>query len=147
MIKCKKCFLLKIDDKSKCACNIKPFNEKKLFKERIAQVSEKKKERIKEEWSEIDFFKKLFKKLQKENKNKCIICKKILTEENVNPSCFAHILPKWRFPEFRYFENNIWLVCWIEHHNKLDELVWEIKIKIWSFDFEQLIRDWKNINI
>jgi len=37
--------MLKMTEKSKCLCNAKPFNEKKLSKP-IAQISEKKKERL-----------------------------------------------------------------------------------------------------
>jgi len=39
--------MLKISEKSKCNCNAKPFNEKKFAKKKpIAQISEKKKERL-----------------------------------------------------------------------------------------------------
>lgn len=148
MYKCKKCWMLKIDEKSKCACNAKPFNEKKLFKDKpIAQISEKKQKRIKENWSEMQLFKKVFIKYKKQWKNKCQVCQKILNEDDLNPSCFPHILPKWKYPEFRYFENNIWLVCGINCHSNFDKIINKMKNKIWSFDFEQIIRNWNYINI
>ncbi len=37
--------------------------------------------------------------------------------------CFAHILAKWKYPEYRYFENNIAFVKDMEEHSFLDELV------------------------
>lgn len=44
MIQCKKCYMWKPEEKSKCCCNAKPFNEKKLFKEKaIKDTSEKNK--------------------------------------------------------------------------------------------------------
>jgi len=140
--------MLKATEKSKCLCSVKPFNEKKLFKDKaIKPISEKKEERIKESWSEIQLFKKVFLNLKKKWKNKCLICQKTLNEDDINPSCFAHILPKGKYAEFRYFENNIWLVCWIEHHHQFDVIINEIKKKVWWFDFEQLIRDGKYIDI
>ena len=54
--KCNKCNFLKSSDNSKCLCNVKTFDDKKLSKntkevkkiEPIAKISEKKKSEIKE---------------------------------------------------------------------------------------------------
>lgn len=37
--------------------------------------------------------------------------------------CFAHVLPKGRYPDFKTDANNIKLVCSIKCHNDLDRLV------------------------
>lgn len=151
MIKCPKCWLLKMTDKSKCLCNAKPFNEKKFEKQKekkpIAQVSEKKQERIKDNWSELQFFKAKYKKLVKNNENICDICKIKVDEEDVTPSCFPHILPKWKYPEYRYFDNNIWFVCWIDCHHRFDEAINNYKEINWLFELEKQIKNWKYIDI
>lgn len=85
MIQCNKCWMLKIDAKSKCLCTVKPFNEKKLSKKTkevkkptpIKQISEKKKTRLKENWSEWELFKKIYKKLAKNLQNECTICSEV----------------------------------------------------------------------
>lgn len=147
---CKKCFMLKLTPDSKCACNVKKFDESKLVKKKepkqakpIKQVSEKKKERIKTNWSELNFFKTLFKKKVKAKENFCVICKKQLTEEDVTPASFAHILPKSKYPIYRYFDNNINLVCNIEHHKKADDAVNEFKKDKGLIELENLIKNLK----
>ena len=149
MEKCSKCWYLKSTPKSKCFCNKWEYTWPKTMKiqKPIAQISEKKQERIKEEWSELEFFKKIFLKLKKEWENKCVICWKKVDEDNLSPSCFPHILPKWKYPEFRYLKNNIWFVCWISHHAEFDRIVNIMKKNIWLYDFEQIIRDWKRIDV
>lgn len=146
MERCNKCFQMKITPNSKCLCNFWSVKPEKQIKP-IKKISDKKKERLKKEWSEWNFFKILFKKLEKKQKNICTICDKIVKENEVVPACFAHILPKWRYKEFRYFENNIWFVCSIDCHNELDKSVNVIKRKIWLIEVEQIIRDWKKLNI
>jgi hypothetical protein len=75
-----------------------------------------------------------------------LICEKKVIDENVNPSCFAHILPKGKYPEYRYFENNFWFVCGMDHHKKFDEVVQIAKHDIWEFEFEKKIKNWENID-
>ena len=58
-----------------------------------------------------------------------------------------NILPKWKYPEFRYLLNNIWLVLWIKEHNVFDEAVNRMKEDIWTFELINLIKDWKEIDI
>lgn len=154
MFKCNKCSMLKFTDKDKCLCNIKPFNEKKFEKKAnpkpIAQISEKKKERLQNEWTEIKLFKTRFEMLQKQGKNFCMVTWKKIepTEDNdLTPSQFPHILNKWTYPEYRYFLNNIWLVCWIEEHKKFDEAINKLKEDIWTIELIKLISIWNEIDI
>lgn len=151
MFKCKWCWMLKFTDKTKCNCNAKKFNEEKLIKKAapkpIAKISKKKQERIKDNWSEWILFKKIYSKLAKKWLHKCMVCWVIVDEEDVNPSCFPHILPKWKYPEYRYFENNIWFVCWIEHHTKFDEAINNYKEINWLLELETQIKNWNSIDI
>jgi len=151
MINCKKCGMLNIDEKSKCFCNIKKFDENKLItkkeKKPINKVSDKKKTRIKEKWSELQHFIKVYIKKMHKNKNICQICQIEVKKDEVTPSSFPHILPKGKYPEYRYFENNIGLVCWIDHHNKFDEAINNLKQDIWLVKLEHIIKDWNEIDI
>jgi len=143
---CKKCWFYKMTDNQKCFCNAKAYDEKKLTKKKdkkpIKQVSEKKTKRIKDNWSEWTMFKNIYKKLCKKWEHECIICSEIVDEDDVIPSCFPHILPKGKFPEYRYFENNIWFVCWIDHHNKFDEAINNFKEDKGLIELEKIIKDW-----
>lgn len=149
MINCSKCGFLKIDSKSKCLCTVKPFNDKKLSKKtkevkkptQIKQISEKKKTRLKENWSEWELFKKIYRKLAKTLQNECTICSESPDEDDIIPACFPHILPKGKFPEYRYFENNVWFVCWVEHHNKFDEAVNNFKEDKGLIELERIIKN------
>lgn len=147
---CKKCFMYKMTDNQPCACNVKKFDENKLSKKTkkektpttIKQVSDKKKQRLKTNWSEWDLFKKIYKKLNKKLLHECIICSATVDEDDVIPACFPHILPKGKFPEYRYFENNIWFVCWIEHHEKFDDAINNFKNDKWLKELEKIIKNW-----
>lgn len=125
--------MLKMTPNSKCGCsNIKYDDGSRLVGKKkpkaIKQVSEKKKDRIKTNGSEVTLFKKIYKAKFKEGENKCIICREEITEENVSPACFPHILPKGTYPEFRYFESNLqYMVCGIKHHNKYDAIINKVK--------------------
>ena len=142
--------MMKLDLKSSCACNAKKFNADKLSKKTrkakvptvIKKVSEKKKERLKNNWTEWQMFKNIYKKLCKEWLHECIICSEIVDEDDVIPACFPHILPKWKFPEYRYFNNNIWFVCWIDHHAKFDEAINNFKQDKWLIELEKIIKNW-----
>lgn len=79
--------------------------EKAKPKKPIAKISEKKKKRIKEQGSEID----LFRSIWNTRKHLCEICGAIIQEPK--PESFAHRLGKGRYPEHRYNEKNVALVC------------------------------------
>jgi hypothetical protein len=82
--------------------------------------------------------------------NRCMVSWVLIepTEDNdLEVSQFPHILPKWKYPEFRYLLNNIWLVLWIKEHNVFDEAVNRMKEDIWTFELINLIKDWKEIDI
>lgn len=147
---CPKCNMYKISKTYKCMCSAKKFNDKKLSKKTktekkqkpIKQISEKKKKRIKNNWTEWQLFKNIYKKLCKKWLHECIICSEIVDEDDVIPACFPHILPKWKYPEHRYFENNIWFVCWIDHHAKFDEAINNFKQVKWLMELENIIKNW-----
>ena len=86
--------------------------EKKL--KPIPKISQKKKERIKKEWSEAD----LFREIWWERSHNCEICWKFIPEPR--PECFSHILSKGRYPALRYNKRNIVLCCQILCHKEND---------------------------
>lgn len=158
---CNKCGMLKMTPDTRCFCNAKVFDSSKLSKNTrkekppaelkrspVKQVSEKKKDRIANGGSEIVLFKNIFKKKIKTNENFCVICKEELTEENVNPACFPHILPKGKYPELRLLESNLqYLVCGIDHHNEYDEIIREVKKDIGLVELQKIIVSWKKLDI
>lgn len=158
---CKKCGMLKFTDNSKCACNVKKFDATKLSKNTrtekkptelkrspVKQVSEKRKERIANGGSEINLFKNIYKKKFKAKKNFCIICREELTEENISPASFPHILPKGTYPELRLLESNLqYLVCGIDHHDKFDEIIREVKKDIGLEELKKIILSGKTLDI
>jgi hypothetical protein len=154
--------MFKITPSSTCACNAKKFDEAKLSKKTktekkpkaIKQVSDKKKEAIKNGKSEGPFFKQIFKKKVKCKENFCIICRQELiagtedVEGNVTPACFPHILPKGTYPELRLLEGNLqFLVCGIEHHDKFDQIINELKADIGLEALKKMIIDGKKIDL
>ena len=159
---CKKCSMYKSTDGQKCLCSAKPFNASKLSKvtrepkkpKAIKQVSDKKKEAIKNGQSEGPFFRKVFIKKKKKKENFCIICRSELIEStedvegNVTPACFPHILPKGTYPELKLLEGNLqYLVCGIEHHDKYDEIINELKKDIGLEALKKLIIEDKKIDL
>lgn len=158
MLRCKKCFIMKITDKSDCLCNIKKFDEKKLSKQTrvekkpkaIKQVSEKKAKQIKERWSLDNFYQKLSKKhFDKDGNWVCEYCKapfNIQYDVINQRTCFAHILDKWD-PLYRHlavFNNNVAIVCGEKCHKDMDA---EICTLILKPTLQKLIEDWKKINV
>lgn len=92
-----------------------------LRKTPLAPIGKKKKERLKNEWSEVDVF------LEKWNTSEriCEVCWKEVTNAFMNwrlvkPQCFPHKLSKWRYPEYRYNIKNISICCSIACHSELD---------------------------
>ena len=58
----------------------------------------------------------------------------------VYPYHFAHIVPKWMYPEFRLDPNNIIFVKSLALHHRVDEQVSWNKAK-----FIELVKEWKAI--
>ena len=92
-----------------------------LRKTPLAPIGKKKKERLKNEWSEVDVF------LEKWNTSEriCEVCWKEVKNAFMNwrlvkPQCFPHKLSKWRYPEYRYNIKNISICCSIACHSELD---------------------------
>lgn len=158
MIRCSKCHMLKIDDKSKCACNVKKFDEAKLSKKTreekaptpIKQVSEKKAAEKKERWSLIEFYAKLAKWYFNENWDwKCEYCWNTFNIEHDfvdNRVAFAHILAKWDalYKHLATFKNNIAIVCGEKCHKWMDSEI----CKLWIKNIlKTKIESWEKINV
>ena len=76
-------------------------------KKPIKQISDKKRQRIKDNWSEY----KVFVEIWKERPHICDNCWWYI--KYFDPSCFAHKLSKKNYPELRYDKENIALVHWV----------------------------------
>lgn len=88
----------------------------------IPKISEKKKKRMKEEWTEVQVFREVW----ETTPHICQHCKKpvnnaFIWERLIKPQCFPHKLPKSMFPKCRLIPQNIWLVCSIECHREFDK--------------------------
>lgn len=93
----------------------KPITQRKA----INKISKKKKQRIKEWWSEVE----LFKEIWNERKKECENCKRELIQARVHN--FDHIIPKSRWEEFRLDKSNIKLICFKCHFEKTSWLVYK----------------------
>ncbi len=99
----------------------------------LRKISKKKAQRIKEWKTE----KAVFEIIRNNRKHECCICWKYIYEAHTY--CFAHLAPKWTYPEHRLKEENIALVCSILCHNDIDKIyVWEKRA--------ELVRELNNIN-
>ena len=118
-----------------------------LKQTRINIISNKKKERIKNWWSEALLFETIKNKSIENWTNRCWICDKEIKE--FWASSFPHILSKGMYKAFRLFENNIWLTCndinTNSCHHKLDKVVKQIQRDIWHKEFENLIASWEDV--
>lgn len=89
-------------------------------KKRISPIGQKKKQRIKENGTEKDFFHEVWKSRADEHgRHWCEVCGVEITEPK--SWCFAHKLSKGRYPSMRYIPENIWLVCSIDCHSEQDK--------------------------
>lgn len=89
---------------------------KEKIQKPIPKISEKKKKRLKEEWSESA----LFLEIWGERLHECFICWSNIPEPK--PEVFSHKLGKWRYPRLRYNKRNIELVCSMECHKEHDRI-------------------------
>lgn len=115
-------------------------SQKPLKKTPLAPIWKKKKERLKNEWSEVDVFRERW----ETGDQCCEIClrmwktreearvkKAFMNGKLIKPQCFPHILSKNLYPRFRLLLENIWLVCWIEHHDEFDLLHRDQEVRNW----------------
>lgn len=102
-----------------------------LRKTPLAPIGKKKKERLKNEWSEVDVFQERWLTgdqcceiclLQGKKPEDAKVKNAFMNGKLIKPQCFPHRLAKWLFPQFRLLLENIWLVCWIGHHTEFDLL-------------------------
>lgn len=148
--KCKNCWgttenqLLKYC--KKCTYENSFYNLKQT---RINLVSDKKKERLQNWWSEKDLFRKILIDRQNNWCLTCSVCWKTFLIENAWPTCFAHLIAKWQNKALRLFENNVKIVCndinTNSCHHKLDEIIKNIQRDIWYKEFENLIASWEDV--
>jgi len=147
---CKKCWMYKATDKSKCCCNATKFNADKLSKKTrkekaptpIKQVSDKKAAERKTRWSFLQHYAKLAKwHFDSHWDGTCMYCWSkfnIETDFVDNRVAFAHILAKWDplYKHLAMFKNNIAIVCSETCHKDMDSeicVLWikpDLKIKI-----------------
>ena len=106
------------------------FKKKQKVYKQPNKVSDKKKERL-ETMREADIFFEIANKRDRVSE---------ISGHSIPEACsfcFANILSKWKYPEYRYFKNNIAFVKDQEEHSFLDELVnWYENI------CETMIKDW-----
>lgn len=147
MEKCSKCNYLKSTPKSKCFCTKEKYTWPKVKQapKPIAQISEKKKERLQDNWTEVQLFNQRYQLLRKDSKHQCVITWSDIYEDDLTPASFAHVMSKWMYPKLRYNLNNIWLVKWIDEHKILDEIIVLIKNDIGTIELEKIIQSWQDI--
>ena len=115
----------------------------------IKKVSDKKIQRKLEHWTESALF---IKKVKAELQEKWILicmnpdCKKVLSEDELWPPSFPHLLSKGMYPQYRYFLNNLWIVCnsiaMSSCHTKVDEILSGHKLEL-----EEVILSGNRVNI
>ncbi len=105
---------------------IKPFWEKHI-------------KRIESEWKETDIFLIVF---EKYNHFSCLTWKEYL-KENLQARQFAHILPKWYFPDLRLNPDNIIFVDDEKQHERVDQTV----NRIWKSVFLWYVESWIAVEI
>ena len=85
----------------------------------IKKIWKKRRERVANGGSESSLFLQIFKKRGK----KTDLLDNIYSEEELQSFQFAHILPKWMFPEYRLNPENIVFVDSIEQHQWVDRML------------------------
>lgn len=143
---CKNCWKLNENQLLKYCKTCYPIYWKQLNRTKINKVSEKKKERIKNWWSEIEVFRHKLITSQINGDLFCDVCNTRFSIENAKPWCLPHWLNKKDYPHLRLFINNLGIVCSIECHKKFDELVNKAKKDIWNKQLEQLIASWEYVS-
>jgi len=134
---CKYCWELNENPLLKFCRICYPKFWKKLAKTKINAVSDKKKQRLEVQWWELDmFYRKIDQEIQEKWEIRCQNpkCNRKLQKEQLNQTSFAHILSKGMYPQYRYFLNNIAIVCpsiaMDSCHTKIDSLVSWNKLEI-----------------
>lgn len=141
--KCKICNQYKENMKTQQRCNDCDKNNKlekqkqyKMKKTKLNPISKKRQTRL--QWySEKDFFKDI----KNEREPKCEVCWSFINEFKAH--CFAHLLPKWQYPEYRLTPNNIVIVCSLNCHSTLDKQVADMGKGV----IKQLLDEWKDWDI
>lgn len=97
--RCKQCQYKFVNNKPKKIYELKKTPVKAFWRKRTERISEK--------WSEY----KCYVEIRTTQEHKCQNCWKHI--KFFHSSCFAHILSKRDYPDFRYMIENIALVHWI----------------------------------
>lgn len=132
MKRCKECwcinenpllkYCMKHADMNKKLQTYKPLVQKTPLKAwpPPKKISKKRIDRIKDNWEA-----KMFQEIWNEREHICYICKKNIPEPLT--FVFAHICPKWTYPELRNIKENLALVCSLNCHQEVDKLFSWIK--------------------
>lgn len=126
MKKCKECWNLNENPLLKYCINHAHLNKKiqtyklPVQKKATKQISKKRAARIKNNGEA-----KMFKEIWNEREHICYVCKSSIPEPLTY--VFAHLCPKWTYPELRNIKKNIALVCSLNCHNEVDKLFSGIK--------------------
>ncbi len=114
----------------------------------IKAISDKKKRRLNEFGWEMElFYKKIDSEIQEKWEIRCQnpYCNRLLDKNSLWPASFPHLLSKWMYPQYRYFLNNLTIVCndlnMNSCHTKIDEIISWNKLQI-----EKDVLDWKRID-
>ena len=99
------------------------------------KIGRKRKARIANGGSEASLFLDILKKRKKTD-----LTGKPITEENARSRQFAHILPKWMYPELRLNPNNIIIVDSIQQHERVDQRVAGFKA-----EYYEMVKKWTAI--
>jgi len=83
--------------------------------------------------------KEVFENIRNTRKHVCTICGKYITEAQAR--CFAHLLAKGMYPDYRLHDANIALVCGPSCHKAIDSMVLWHKMRI-----QQLLELWTSFN-
>lgn len=87
------------------------------LRKQIAQIGKRRKERLRDEGSETDVFRRIY----EDREGRSDLSDEFIYEPRT--WCFAHILPKGMFSQYRLDPNNIALVADEKEHKRLDALV------------------------
>jgi hypothetical protein len=113
----------------------------------IAKIGKRKKERILEEWSEVEMNREIWEtRVNEKGERICVECgKKIkqafIGEKLIKPQVFSHKLPKGMFPRYRLLPENIDMVCDYACHDKNAAKYSDLEVrKNMSEEFDKILK-------
>lgn len=100
------------------------------------KIGKKRSSRVANGWSESS----LFLEIRKKRKGKSDLTGRVYTKEELRSYQFAHILPKWMYPELRLNPNNIIFVDSFEQHERVDK-----RVAWFKFEYYEMVEAWTAI--